>query len=161
MRWQVGVGTNLRMPVDAFGRNINTSDPTTLINQNTYSLGIWLNEQIRQQRRLGMADLINPAGNRVSPTYESLVSAIDDFSANASITNFVLGSGSGSWPMATYHQFIVHQSTMVDCTKAQGLIDWIYWSQTSTTAVELAQKYDDTPTPRVFPRTRTFLHAQT
>jgi ABC-type phosphate transport system substrate-binding protein len=151
LRRQVGVGTNLRMPVDELGRNINTSDPTTAINENAYSLGIWIYEQTRQQRKIGMADLINTAGNRVSPTYESLISAIDDFSTNASITNFVLGSGNGSWPMATYHQFILRQSTMVDCSKARGLIDWIYWSQTSATAVDLARKYDGTPTPRFSP----------
>jgi hypothetical protein len=139
----VGVGTNVRMPVDALGRNINASD-STAIDQNTYSLGVWVYEQTRQYRRLGVADLINPAGNRVSPTYESVTSAVNDFSADASIFNFVLGSGSGSWPMATYHRFIFYQSTMADCSKARALVDWIYWSQTSATAVDLARKYDQT-----------------
>jgi hypothetical protein len=42
--------------------------------------------------------------------------------------------------MTIYHQFLIHQSTMPDCAKARGLIDWLWWSQTSTTALSLAQK---------------------
>jgi hypothetical protein len=129
------------MPVDALGRNINTSDPTTVIDKNTYSLGVWVYDFTRQQRRLATADMINPAGNRVSPTYESVLSAVNDFSADANTFSLVLGSGSGSWPMATYHRFTFYQSTMVDCVKARALIDWIYWSQTSAAAVDLARKY--------------------
>jgi hypothetical protein len=30
---------------------------------------------------------------------------------------------------------------MPDCVKAKGLIDWLWWSQSSETAVSLARKY--------------------
>jgi hypothetical protein len=74
------------------GRNINTSDPSTAILNATYSIGIWLHEQMRLLRTTGFADLINPAGNTVSSTYDTLVSAINDFSDQPNITNFVLGT---------------------------------------------------------------------
>jgi hypothetical protein len=70
------------MPVDVMGRNINASiNPAAVMLNKTYSLGVWLQERIRPNRKLRMADLINTAGNRVSPSYDSLVAAIDDFSA--------------------------------------------------------------------------------
>jgi hypothetical protein len=89
--WQVGAGTDVRMPVDRLGRNINASDPTGAIGNTTYSVGVWLQEQIRANRKLAMADLINVAGNRVSPGYNSLVAAINDFSADPTVTSLVLG----------------------------------------------------------------------
>jgi hypothetical protein len=42
--------------------------------------------------------------------------------------------------MATYHQFIVHYTTMPDCVKARGLVDWIFWTQTDPTAMSLASQ---------------------
>ncbi|ELR24943.1 uncharacterized protein ACA1_176410, partial [Acanthamoeba castellanii str. Neff] len=88
------------MPVDALGRNINATDPTAVLLNNTYSLGV------RQQRKLAMADMVNVAGNRVSPTYDSLMSAINDYSANPTITDLSLGTGENSWPMANMHSFV-------------------------------------------------------
>jgi len=38
-----------------------------------------------------MADLINTAGNRVSPTYDTLLSATNDFSGQTNITALPLG----------------------------------------------------------------------
>ncbi len=43
--------------------------------------------------------------------------------------------------MANMHSFVVHQSTMADCTKAKALVDWIYWTQTDPAALALAQQY--------------------
>ena len=43
--------------------------------------------------------------------------------------------------MTTYHQFIVHYTTMPDCVKARGLVDWIFWTQTDPTALTLAVQY--------------------
>jgi hypothetical protein len=80
------------MPVDALGRNINATDPTGVLLNNSYSLGVWLHEQVRQQRKLAMADMVNVAGNRVSPTYDSLMSAINDYSANPTVTDLSLGT---------------------------------------------------------------------
>lgn len=86
----------MHLPVNDLGRNINTSDPSTSILNATYSMGIWLNEQMRLLRTTGFADLINPAGNRVSANYASLVSAVDDFSSQPNVTNFILGASTAS-----------------------------------------------------------------
>lgn len=42
--------------------------------------------------------------------------------------------------MASMHTFLIHLSTMADCTKASTLIDWIYWTQTDSNALQLARK---------------------
>jgi hypothetical protein len=58
-----------------------------------------------------------------------------------------VGPGANSWPIATYHQFMVRRTTMVDCAKAQALLDWLVWTQTSPEALDLAIKYDPSRTP--------------
>ena len=51
--------------------------------------------------------------------------------------------------MAAYHLFIVRQTSMPDCTKAQGLADWIFWSQTDPSALAAAvQCVLSSPHPR-------------
>jgi hypothetical protein len=47
--------------------------------------------------------------------------------------------------MASYHQFIVHHTSMPDCVKARGLVDWIFWTQTDPTALRLASQCAMTP----------------
>jgi hypothetical protein len=42
--------------------------------------------------------------------------------------------------MANVHAFSVHQSSMADCTKAAALVDWIYWTQTSDDALQIARQ---------------------
>lgn len=87
------MGTDVRMPVDKSGRNINaTSDPSVILSNISYSLGVWLQEDIRAQRKLVMADLINVAGNKVSPGYDSLLSTINDFSDMTDVSSLVLGT---------------------------------------------------------------------
>lgn len=81
------------MPVDALGRNINATSRIEVVLSNTsYSVGFYVQEAIRTQRRLVMADLYNKAGNRVSVGYDSLVAAIEDFSNDPSITSLLLGT---------------------------------------------------------------------
>lgn len=88
---QVGVGANVRMPVDLLGRNFNSSDPIGTIGNTSYSMGMWLYEDVRYDRQVIMADLINPAGVRVSANSTSLLSAINDFS-DSNDTKLVLGT---------------------------------------------------------------------
>jgi hypothetical protein len=157
---------NPNLPIQGTGRLIiNVSDPMPPLSNTTNAMGVWMHEKLRINRKLGVADFVNPAGNRVAPGAESLQSAINDFSADASVVDLINGSsglnawgisgdvvapkltdqpinksgaGAKSWPMATYHQFIVHHTTMPDCVKARGLVDWIFWTQTDPTALNLA-----------------------
>lgn len=141
----VGTGPNITLPLAA-GRVINASNPVDILANTNYTLAVWLYEQVRQNRQLGLGDLINPAGNQVSPTANSIYSAINDFNktiaANIShISSLINGLGADSWPMVAFHQFMVHQTTMADCLKAQSLADWIFWTQTDETAFILANEY--------------------
>lgn len=43
--------------------------------------------------------------------------------------------------MVVISQLVVHGKEMTDRTKAQALVDWIYWTQTDPTAAQIAQKY--------------------
>ncbi len=42
-------------------------------------------------RALGFADLVNPAGRRVSPSLAAINSAVEDFAAPPDANQFVLG----------------------------------------------------------------------
>jgi hypothetical protein len=84
---------NLHLPIQDTGRLIiNVSDPTPTLSSTTNTMGVWMHEKLRSNRKLGVADFVNPAGNRVSPNAESLQSAINDFSADATLGNLINGS---------------------------------------------------------------------
>ena len=89
---QIGPSTDIRLPIEAEGRNINSTDIANVLEANPYAMAMWFTEQIRLTRMLGIADMINPAGNRVSSDYEGLTAAVDDFGADPTITNFILGT---------------------------------------------------------------------
>ena len=155
---------NPNLPIQGTGRlTIDVSDPMPTLSNTTNAMGVWMHEKLRINRKLGVADFVNPAGNRVAPSAASLQSAINDFSAYTNVVDLINGSSRGisgvwlrpnsqisrptksgagakSWPMATYHQFIVHYTTMPDCVKARGLVDWIFWTQTDPTAMSLASQ---------------------
>ncbi len=90
---QVGPDDNLHLPIQDTGRLIfNVSDPTPTLSSTTNTMGVWMHEKLRSNRKLGVADFVNPAGNRVAPNAESLQSAINDFSADATLANLINGS---------------------------------------------------------------------
>jgi hypothetical protein len=55
----------------------------------------------------------------------------------------MLSGGADSYPMVTFNAFMVRTQTMPDFTKAQALVDWIYWSQTDSSAAQIARSYVD------------------
>lgn len=125
---------------------IDMSDLTLMLSNTTNAMGVWMHKKLQLNHKLGMANFINPAGNCVAPSAESLQSTINNFSAYMNVVDLINGSstksGAGvkSWLMATYHQFIIHQTTMPDCVKARGLVDWIFWIQTDPMAMSLASQ---------------------
>ncbi len=86
-----------RLPIENLGRNINSTAVADVLAANPYAMGMWLTEQLRLKRSLGLADLVNPAGNRVSATFETLNSAVLDFGADPTITNFINGTSAQSF----------------------------------------------------------------
>ena len=53
--------------------------------------------------------------------------------------------GPESYPMVTFNALMVRSETMPDLAKAQALVDWIYWTQTDTSAAQIARSYVVTP----------------
>lgn len=53
----------------------------------------------------------------------------------------VAGSGRYTWPLATFGSFIYRQSAMQDCAKAAALAEFLYWSQTSSAAEQIASRF--------------------
>jgi hypothetical protein len=47
--------------------------------------------------------------------------------------------------MVTFNALMIRTETMRDFTKAQALVDWIYWSQTDSSAAQIASSYDNHP----------------
>jgi hypothetical protein len=87
---------NLHLPIQDTGRLIiNVSDPTPTLSSTTNTMGVWMHEKLRINRKLGVADFVNPAGTRVAPSAESLQSAINDFSAYANVVDLINGSSRG------------------------------------------------------------------
>jgi hypothetical protein len=83
---------NPNLPIQDTGRLIiNVSDPMPALGV-ANTMGVWYHEKLRINRKLGVADLYNPAGYRVSPNAASLQSAIEDFSDDASLADLINGS---------------------------------------------------------------------
>lgn len=53
----------------------------------------------------------------------------------------VAGPGRYTWPLATFGSFIYRQSEMQDCAKAAALAEFLYWSQTSSAAEQIASRF--------------------
>ena len=92
---------NPNLPIQGTGRlTIDVSDPMPTLSNTTNAMGVWMHEKLRINRKLGVADFVNPAGNRVAPSAESLQSAINDFSAYTNVVDLINGSSrgiSGMW----------------------------------------------------------------
>ena len=87
------------------------------------------------------SQMINKAGTTVKANAESLLSAMNDF-ANAftdKLTNTIVdGPGAQSWPISGYTYYVLHTTSMTDCTKAQKLLQYITWTLTDAAAAKQA-----------------------
>lgn len=106
----------------------------------------------------------------MAPSKASVASALSDFGASTNFTNLLLGTqsrdcwrwpptkpdrelihrgtyagpGLESWPVATVISVMVLRTQMVDCVKAAALADWLYWTQTSALASQVADHFGQT-----------------
>ena len=66
---------------------------------------------------------------------------MNDF-ANAftdKLTNTIVdGPGAKSWPISGYTYYVLHTTSMTDCTKAQKLVQYINWTLTDAAAAKKA-----------------------
>ncbi len=124
-----------------------------------------------QSRSLGSASLINTAQKVVSPTEESLRSALSDYipkvnsvsaAAVPTYEDLLLGiclppglparpvkllialhsgGSAASWPIAAFGSFIYRSSTMQDCSKAKAVASFFYWSQADPSSAAIVKGY--------------------
>ncbi len=92
---------------------------------------------------LNFVQLPNAAGNLVYPNETTIVSAITNHKGASTDLYIMLSGGADSYPMVTFNAFMVRTKTMPDYAKAQALVDWIYWSQTDSSAAQIARSYVD------------------
>jgi hypothetical protein len=50
------------------------------------------------------------------------------------------GSGQNSWPIMGYNGLLISKNQSTNCAKATALVDWIYWTQSSSTAATIASR---------------------
>ncbi len=163
----MGQGDNVVYPVSRTDRGISTAPYGSIIETLeavTYSFGFYPYYEVVQTRNLGVGSLVNPAGNVVYPSIDSVVSAASDFDSEQ--TDLILGtsaqqyccngfrsflsvrfllcapgSGANSWPLADYVWMMIYGSTQPECSVASALNGFIYWTQTSSDAETIAARY--------------------
>jgi hypothetical protein len=99
------------------------------IEANTYSFGLCTSMEIKGEIR-GIY-MKNPAGNWVTSSAASVLSAIEDYKAQLDLITFLHGPGPQSFPITLLTAVTVRSRSMTDCAKAAVLVDWLYWMQTS------------------------------
>ncbi len=150
-------------------RGISTAPYGTVINTLkavTYTFGLWAYYEVIRARTLLSGGMVNPAGNIVFPTKAYVVSAASDFSSYDGVADLVLGikhclctdtfminffphktsmtpvgKGANSYPIASYVWAMLYGSTQPQCSIASALNDYVYWSQTSSDAEAIADRY--------------------
>ncbi len=53
----------------------------------------------------------------------------------------MIAEGNASWPISHYGYIMFYQTTMPSCSQAATLLDWLYWTQTNPTAIQIAKRY--------------------
>ena len=83
--------------------------------------------------KIAMANLVNKAGRTITASVDSTTSAMADFSGQMPATlhvSIVNAPGAASYPIAGYTYFLFYND-MPDCTKAQKLVQFVNWAQSS------------------------------
>jgi ABC-type phosphate transport system substrate-binding protein len=119
------------------------SDVVSYIGATDGAFAVWyVTDIITEVRNVQMASLVNPAGNVVQPSSASLAAAVADYAGMIDNTVIAMGPGPDSWPLAGYGMMVLDSEYPVkEQLLAQGLLDWVYWTQTSSTAAAIAGNY--------------------
>jgi hypothetical protein len=128
------------VPGRTIGRTIREYALLNAIIDTKYSFAFHHNPDVVTSRTIKGASIYNAAGNLVpcDPTtiYAAMMDHKDDIKASIS-----LAPGANSWPMVLVNSITIHTREMTDCTKAGGLLDYLYWAQSSTDAADMATAY--------------------
>lgn len=139
----VGAGASVEWPVDKAGNGIGGKGNQGVAGavQNTPNSIGYVELSYAIANNIPFANMVNKAGKTVTANAESLASDMNDFGNaldNQLTTTIVDGAGAGSWPISAYTYFILHTTSMNDCTKAQKLLNFMQWALTDPAAAKRA-----------------------
>jgi phosphate transport system substrate-binding protein len=141
--WKAGGAQTVEWPVDKAGSGIGgKGNPgvAAAVQNTPNSLG-YVELDYAVPNNILFTQLINKAGATVTANAESLSSAINDFAGTFTdkLTNTIVdGPGAKSWPISGYTYYVLHTTSMKDCTKAQKILQYITWTLTDATAAKQA-----------------------
>ncbi len=139
----VGAGTSVEWPVDKAGNGIGGkgNQGVAAAVQNTPNSIGYVELSFALANKITFANMMNKAGTKVTANADSLGSAMNDFANTFTdkLTNTIVdGPGANSWPIAGYTYIILHTTSMIDCTKAQKLVEFLKWDLTDAGAAKRA-----------------------
>jgi phosphate transport system substrate-binding protein len=139
----VSFGTSVEWPVDKAGTGVGGkgNQGVAAAVQNTPNSIGYVELSYAVANKITFAKMINKAGNTVTADAESLQSAMSDFAGDFTdkLTNVIVdGPGAKTWPIAGYTYFVLHQTGMPDCQKAQKLLEFMHWALTDAGAARRA-----------------------
>jgi phosphate transport system substrate-binding protein len=141
--WKAGGAPSVQWPVDKAGSGVggkgNPGVAATV--QNTPNSIGYVELQYAVGNKMAYAKMVNKAGQTVTADAGSLASAMNDFADKFTdkLTNVIVdGPGAGSWPISGYTYMVIHMTSMQDAAKAQALLQYIAWTQTSPQAAQIA-----------------------
>jgi phosphate transport system substrate-binding protein len=139
----VSFGTSVEWPADKAGTGVGGkgNQGVAAAVQNTPNSIGYVELQYAVANKITFAQMINKSGATVTANAESLQSAMSDFanSFTDKLTNIIVdGPGAKTWPIAGYTYFVLHQTSMQDCQKAQKLLQFMHWAVTDPGAAKRA-----------------------
>ncbi len=141
--WKAGGAQSVEWPVDKAGNGIGgKGNPgvATAVQNTPNSLG-YVELDYAVANKIAFTQMVNKAGTTVTANAESLLSAMNDFADKFTdkLTNTIVdGPGAKSWPISGYTYYVLHTTSMKDCTKAQKLLNYITWTLTDASAAKRA-----------------------
>jgi phosphate transport system substrate-binding protein len=143
--WKAGGAQTVQWPVDKAGNGIGgKGNPgvAAAVQTTPYSLG-YVELDYAVPNGILFTQMINKSGATITANAESLASAMADFATTFTdkLTNIIVdGPGAKSWPISGYTYYVLHMTSMTDCTKAQKLLQYITWTLTDATAAKQASQ---------------------
>jgi phosphate ABC transporter phosphate-binding protein len=141
--WTAGGASSVQWPVDKAGNGIggkgNQGVAAAVINTPN-SIG-YVELAYAISNSMSYASMINKNGQTVKANAASLNSAMSDFAngfTDKLTATIVDAPGAASWPIAGYTYLVLHTTSMIDCVKAQKILEFIRWALTDPTASQKA-----------------------
>jgi len=100
---------------------------------------IWFNYYVENIVILNFIQLPNSEGVYLWPNATTIEAAIQNYQGSPDDMFLMFSPGSMSYPMVSYDAVILRSKSMPNFTKAQALVNWIYWTQTNSLAAQIAR----------------------